>query len=575
MIHVSLVVVGKFYIEGAQAWRTAQLIMAVAAVTGLGACSSSGEGDNGGTEGTESAGELIDYGACDACELNGPGEGAITEYFARFAMPVERSGCTTLHRPHSENRWNVFYPGRCAGCSMPNHMGAASFDNTLIVSWVASAAYEDTESPNERKFGHLSTFTFTEEAGFTKVSDFVFDECDHDMGEVAVSADGSVIGALCLSNRSDHDGKKDLILLEWTGGEITQDPTRREVVSGSAGGWAGQWDISLNHDLTHYYIAATTVLDGGHRGMTRFAWNRQAAEKTASGSCGGGHPTTNRITHNSSEDAWSLFCRMDTKSINWVLNGTSDLDGVTEKLGEWSTTSLSDTPGGLHNGISLGQNGWLVAATGPFDLFDDVPNNDRKDALRDQQIGLRHLPASMSEFQENPDDAPWQWIETGSVCAPTNGSKRLAGMVQLNNFGMGGEDSGRVLLGYSPTRGHTSSDEFHAVEIDTEGNFLHAPVVLQRGGWGVDNTGTHMPGSGCVVFPYTWTPDEPEEGVQSGYPKFEQSVSDRSAFLKLTALCPTGPAPTSTAPSCSLQQSDLIQAADADDIAAQDQCPSY
>lgn len=490
-------------------------------------------------------------------------------------MPVERDDCSTLHRPHSENRWNVFYPGRCAGCGIPNHIGATSFGDTVIVSWVASAAYEDSESPNERKFGHLSTFGFTQEAGFTKVSDFVFDECTHDMGEVAVSPDGSVIGALCLADRPDHEGKKSLLLLEWSGGEITQTPDSVQVVSSSAGGWAGQWDISLDNDLSHYFIAATTVLDGGHRGMTRFVWDREAGEKLAGGSCGGGHPTTNRITHNAEDDSWSLFCRMDQKSINWVLNGTSDYDGTNEQLGEWSTTDLSDTPGGLHNGISLGANGWLVAATGPWDLFNGVPNAERKDALSDQQIGLRRLPSTVAELRDNPDGYPWRWIETDTVCSPTNGENRLAGMVQLHNFGLGGENSGRVLLGYSPTRKHTSSNEFHAVEIDAEGNFLHAPVVLQRGGWGVDNLGTYMPGSGCVVFPYAWTPDDTEEGVQSGYPKFEENLTGRSEFLKFTALCPASNTSPSAGAACTLQRSDLIEADESTDVAHEAECPNY
>ena len=547
--------------------RPRSAALALAPLLGLAACTSSSAGDSGET-GT-------DYGACAACEVHEPGETAIREYFARFQMPVEREGCTTLHRPHSENRWNVFYPGRCAGCGIPNHIGAASFENTVIVSWVASAAYADAESPNLEKYGHLSTFTFTEAEGFTKVSDFVFPECDSDMGEVAVSPDGSVIGALCLADRDDHEGKKDLLLLEWTGGEITQTPDSVQTVSSSAGGWAGQWDISLNNELSHYYIAATTVLDGGHRGMTRFVWDRATNEKLAAGSCGGGHPTTNRITHNAEDDTWSLFCRMDQKSINWVFNGSSDFDGTNESLGEWTTTDLSDTPGGLHNGISLGRDGWMVAATGPWDLFEGVPNEDRKASLVDQQIGLRHLPATHAELRESPNDYPWTWIETDTVCAPTNGEDRLAGMVQLHNFGLGGENSGRILMGYSPTRTHTASNEFHAVEIDTDGNFLHAPIVLQRGGWGVDNTGTYMPGSGCVVFPYTWTPDDDEQGVQTGYPKFEESITNRSEYMKLTALCPASATAPNRSESCSLQRSQLIEAADMTPAVTEAECPSF
>lgn len=516
--------------------------------------------------------------ACATWEVKDAGEGAIREYFARFKMPVERDGCTTLHRPHSENRWNVFYPGRCAGCGIPNHIGAASFGDTLIVSWVASAAYQDTAEPDLRKFGHLSTFTFTEAAGFAKVSDFVFAQCDHDMGEVTVSPDGAVIAALCLADRTDHPEKKDLILMEWTGGAITQTPDFTTVVSQSAGGWAGQWTLSLDNALTHYNIAATTVLDGGHRGMTRFVWDRAARTKGPGESCGGGHPTTNRFAHNRSSDTWSLFCRMDQKSINWVVNDATDQAGAATQIGEWTTTDLSDTPGGLHNGISLGPDGWLVAATGPFDLFDGVPSNMRDVALEDQQFGLRRLPLSVAELRDHPETYPWRWIDRDLVPPAAGGSKPLPGMVQLHNFGTDGEQSGRILLGYSPTRGHTSSDQFHAVEIDAEGNFLHAPVVLQRGGWGVDNVGTYMPGSGCVVFPFTWVDPaegEPESGVRTGYPTFEQSVQERSEYLKLTALCPGGDRPTKPAAKCTMSHSALVEAPEAPEAPHAAACAAF
>lgn len=563
-------------------WRFAPLVMFVGAVVVSVACSDtdsnsgSGSGSSSGASSGSSSGDLGT--TCDSWTVVDANEGSIREYFARFQMPVERNGCTTLHRPHSENRWNVFYPGRCAGCGIPNHIGAASFGDTLIVSWVASAAYQDTAEPNLRKFGHLSTFTFSEKDGFAKVSDFVFEQCDADMGEVTVSPDGSVIAALCLANRTDHAEKKNLILMEWTGGKITQTPDYTTEVSQSAGGWAGQWGLSLNKDLTHYNIAATTVLDGGHRGMTRFVWDRAARVKGPGESCGGGHPTTNRITHNLSSDTWSLFCRMDQKSINWVVNDATNQAGAAEQLGEWTTTDLSDTPGGLHNGISLGPGGWLVAATGPFDLFEGVPVDQRKVALEKQQFGLRRLPLTIAELRDKPENFPWRWIDRNRVPPPADGSKPLPGMVQLHNFGIGGEASGRILLGYSPVRAHTAASQFHAVEIDSDGNFLHAPVVLQRGGWGVDNVGTYMPNSGCVVFPYTWedpAQGAPESGVRIGYPAFEQSVQERSEYLKLMALCPGGSKPAGPAPSCTTIRSQLTEAPEATKVPSEPVCPSF
>ena len=130
-------------------------------------------------------------------------------------------------------------------------------------------------------------------------------------------------------------------------------------------------------------------------------------------------------------------------------------------------------------------------------------------------------------------------------------------------------------MGYTPTRGHTRSGEFHAVEVDKNGELLHDPVLLQRGGWGIDTLGTHMPGSGCVVFPYTWTSDDPENGPGKGYPKIEEDVSKRSQYLKFTALCPNDDAPRARPDGCNLQRSSLSEAAprSSEDHAAE--CPSF
>jgi hypothetical protein len=47
-----------------------------------------------------------------------------------------------------------------------------------------------------------------------------------------------------------------------------------------------------------------------------------------------------------------------------------------------------------------------------------------------------------------------------------------------------------------------------------------------------------MPGSGCVVFPFTSNLDYPEKGIKGGYPRTYDSIADRSRFIKMTALCP-------------------------------------
>jgi hypothetical protein len=519
-------------------------------------------------------------GSCPTCVGSTPTGSPIKEYFARFRMPIERNGCTTLHRPHSVRRWSVFYTGRCAACGIPSRISSAAFGNTLIVSWVGSATYGGSSEPNKRRFGHLSTFTFTEEGGFKKTNDFVYDECDYDMGSVTVSPDGSVIGALCISDRPDHAYQNNVILYEWTGGQITQTPELKKVIVSSAGGWSyGHWDLSLNNKLSHYYVTAKTVTDdGAHEGMTRFALNRQSHEEEHPGSCGGGHPTSNRIVHNKHDDTWSVFCRMDANSINWVFAGTPGDGGSNATIGSYAYSTLSDTPGGLHNAISLGSDGWLVAATGPFDLWKGLGGataTTLKAKLVDQQIGLRRLPRTMKELQGNEAKYPWNWIDVDDVCAPTKGGERLAGIVQLHNWGLGGEDSGRILMGYAPTRGHTAAGEFHVVEVDKNGLSLHDPVLLKRGGWGIDTLGTYMPGSGCVVFPYTWVPDAPENGPGSGYPAIEEAVTGRSEFLKFTAICPSGSPLRKSPGKCQTQPSTFSEATPSSPPSYQSECPTF
>jgi hypothetical protein len=413
------------------------------------------------------------------CGLKASGaDSNISEYFDRFSMPVVRNGCKALHRPHSMRPYSINYTGRCGGCKAPNRIHSAAFDNTVIVSWAASANHGDPSERNSketqnRRCGHLSTFSFTETDGFKKVSDFAFDECNFDMGAVTVSDDGSVIGAICLANKPDSPQKIGY-LYEWTGGKVTQTPNKKSVVSTSLGGNAlqhGHWDLSLDKDASDYYISVATVSkDGAHQFVNRYSLNRSTGVKSQGTGCGG-HPTANRIVHNDYYDNWSVFCREGTKNLTWGFADTRGPKNYT-LLGRWNPTSFTDAPGGVHNGISLGKKGWLLAATGPFDLYKDTPNiAEAKKRLVSQQIGIRHLPNSpttlTNALSQNPESYPWKWIPVKNVCQPTQSSnERLVGMVQIHNWGKGGENSGRTLLAYSPKRGHTTANEYHAVEIN-------------------------------------------------------------------------------------------------------------
>ncbi len=224
----------------------------------LSACGGgSNAGKNSGGDGTGASGNSTGSGGAgtdggSGVGAAGPGASptGITEYHGEFMMPVERNGCSTLHRPQSTPMWGISTTGRYAGAFVPSRMSAAAFGSTLIVSWVGSADYTDafveTVDKNKARYGHLSTFDFTEADGFSKVSDFYFEGCTKDMGSVAVSPDGKVIGALCLAiddgkigdyqdsapepNPDQTDAHKatqdEMYLLEWTGGKITQTPDK-------------------------------------------------------------------------------------------------------------------------------------------------------------------------------------------------------------------------------------------------------------------------------------------------------------------------------------------------------------
>ncbi|MFK7988496.1 MAG: hypothetical protein AB8I08_20915 [Sandaracinaceae bacterium] len=554
-------------------------------------------------------------GPCWGCDGSRPPQGPapIREYFSEFMMPVERDECTTLHRPQAQRRWSIFQAGRCAGCGVPSRMSSAAFGDTLIVSWVGAANYTGTgaEEPQRMAYGHLSTFTFTEDAGFQQINDFHYEGCNFDMGSVAVSEDGGVIGALCLA-RDDAligdylneepadpelaDNQMDMYLFEWTGGEITQQPDTIVRLSQRAGGWNyGHWDLSLSNDLAHYFVEQKAT-GGGHETELHYAIDRMdgyakvAGRWTDGSNCGGGHTISNRITRNAQADSWSVFCSLDNRRMRWHpvpnQNYVSTVDrpdlGIEQgdrvsivTIGQFSTWGeIGVAAGGVANMISLGGDGWLAAGLGPFDIFDGTSQrNERPERLVDQQIGFRRLPLTIEEFVENEGDYEWNWVDQDDLCAPTRGRDPRVGMAQIHNWGLGGEDSGRVLLGYSPAVTHPGrTNEYHVVEVDPAGTPLHDPVLLQRGGWGVDSLGTYMPGSGCVVFPHTWIDDTEEHPVS--YPQHQHALTDRSQYLKLTALCPSGSEPRRSPGECRTQLSELHESAPSISTDHVAECPS-
>lgn len=394
------------------------------------------------------------------------------------------------------------------------------------------------------------------------MDDFWYEDCNHDMGQVAVNSDGSVIGALCVA-RENHviEGAKrepqfgtntaagrrrKMYLFEWTGGQITQTPDRIVLLQTNIGGaHYGHWALSLSSDSSRYFVKLkVSVHHGAHESAVsyyilrneNYRLDNSISSKTG---CGNGHTISNRVVYNSFNGVWSQMCGVDSeRAVRWT---TTNFKRTT--LLSFERAGPVDYPaGGAANMISLGENGMLASALGPEDVYEELPPGSRNDArqfsLEDQKIGIKKLPLTVKELEANQTSYPWRWI---TPCGPTRQKNAVrAGIVQLHNWGQGGESSGRYILGYSPSmRFQGYSDEFHAVEINEQGEFLHDPVVLETGGWGEDSLGAYMPGSGCVVYPHAWFGGRTAPfSKEPDYNDQNDPITDRSIYMRLTALCP-------------------------------------
>jgi hypothetical protein len=444
-------------------------------------------------------------------------------------------------------------------------MWAASCGNTIFVSWVGSY-HNGTDGSEHDRYGHISTFNFTEADGFKKVDDVWFKMCDVNMGEITVSKNCSIIGVICETNYKNTSNGfefqpinetlpnllKNMYLFEWTNGKITSEPERAVLLSDRGGGWNfGHLSLKLNNDATRYDFNLKSSIFGNdsvwheHRadGYVLRLENYDIYEPLGRMRICGSHAIHFRLTHNEFHDLTTQVCSGDDRILNWRNRNSTE----NEVLATFKANNTWYPEGGVGNTISVSEKGWMTSALGPEGLVMDVNNPDPD--LENQQIGIRLLPPTVHYYQTNDNSTyQWHWITPRNA---TKSSIRRAGLVQLMNWGMGGENSGRFLLGYSPSmifQGLT--DEYHAVEINEMGEFLHEPYVLQHGGWGEDSLGVHVPGSGCVVFPFAWF-DSPaphnELGVGPGgaYPSTTEHGQLRSQYLRLTALCPTNSSQTS------------------------------
>ena len=444
----------------------------------------------------------------------------------------------------------------------PEIMYTAAFGNTLIVGYQAIRSQYVS-------VGHVATFELNSGKASNLISDITFPYC-YKMGGITTNKDGSVIGVLCRgyidtdplskgdppgtisfidkyknnNNCTDWKGNcypmgwysdldSPLYLLEFTGGKVTDTPNSIVLVNHATGGWNyGHLSIDINSDSSVYFLdikitlgpSATNRHEGDiHFGIFRSNWTRKSL--TDGFACGPGHTISNRLAYNSVLDSFSRYCMIDTRhEVRWGTTPTpSNSDALILTPDDGTTYNFN---GGSMNIVSLGSKGWMASAVGP-----DIQQYNK---TKETTIGTIRLPNTHKEF--DPVKNQWNWLNLPEPISNT--TIKRAGMVNLANFGKGGEESGRLLVGWSPsmaTQGITK--EYLVQEINTNGNFVGSPLRLDKTGWGEDNEWVYIPATGCVAFPFTWMGNS---GPGSDFPIYNANTTTKT--LRVTTICPTSTA---------------------------------
>lgn len=187
-------------------------------------------------------------------------------------------------------------------------------------------------------------------------------------------------------------------------------------------------------------------------------------------------------------------------------------------------------PGGSAGFVSLGGDGWLALALGP-----DGSEVDEIRLKEARSMGLNNLPVDGNDFAAG-DGTEWTWLLVPN--AGTGDTPRF-GSANLTYFDTAGEDSERLLLGWSPSiefQGLTS--EYVVSEVDRQGRLRGEPLVLDAVGWGEDNRWVTMPDTGCVVFAFAWAG---ASGPGESYPTEGLDAAAYPTTMHLTSLCPGTP----------------------------------
>jgi len=510
-------------------------------------------------------------------------------------------------------RWTQRISGLCGQTCRngPRHMYSASFQDTFLLSWMSVDASVPEEQTGWVQYGNVSTFSVSETGEFTQEAQVDYqDRCEAVYG-LTTNDDGSVIAVLCKGYPESEllPGAVDLLetvrsedcdpgdiascypighycptgsplyIFEYTGGQVTSTPDRIIHVNHAVGGWNyGHHELSLNQDGDTYFLALKVTNNGcDHEGLKHFAVRRTPdvayVRLTDEWACGGGHTTVNRLAYNRAHDYWSIFCTNDLcddreqypsgrcLGVKWTtVPGTSYLgvEGAPgyhegeELLSFEAPQSSWNLPGGSAALASLGEDGWLALALGP-----DGSESDEIRLNEARSMGLIGLPVDGNTFAEETG-YDWNWL---LVPTANDGSVPRFGSANLTYFDTAGENSERLLLGWSPSiefQGLTR--EYVVSEVDRQGRLRGETLVLEAAGWGEDNRWVTMPNSGCVVFAFAWAG---EGGPGDSYPIEGEDPTAYPTTLHVTSLCPgTSDPPQLTEPTDDAPSPDYVAPAD-------------
>ncbi|MCU0664938.1 MAG: hypothetical protein MUC50_21765 [Myxococcota bacterium] len=562
------------------------------------ACTSCNSTKEGGTDSTDFGTE----GPGVDTSLNDPGTVTVNESSSNIAQLTQSHEMPLPIAP--TQRWTVRTNGLCGGHSCrngPRHMYSAAFNDTLLVSWMAVSEVDPTKQyGNVATFrvddqGH---FTLLRNVSFEKSCQATYGISTNSDGSIiavlcqAKLEAGLFPGAINLLDTrrtpnctEDWEGRcypighfsgidSPLYIFEYTGGAVTGKPDRMVLINHSIGGWKmGHHELMLNQAQDTYFVhlkvTAGPSEDNRHEGLVHFAVRRtgnfEYVAVTDGWSCGGGHVLANRMAYNSHHDTWSMLCTLDLcRYPNQYENGRCDgiswytVPGVTktpavtftgDNLLDLEHISDWEHSGGSGTLLSLGVDGWLALAAGPgYAAATPKPST----------IGLLHLPLSVPELEPSRIATKVPVYENGSLTGQQDairyqwdwlylpepdeslGLEKRAGMANMAYFDTKGEDSERLLIGWSPTMEFQGiAKEYVVSEMDRNGKLRGEALRLPKSGWGEDNLWTTMPNSGCVVFPFAWVGDSPG----SDYPIEGDDATKFPTTIYMTSLCPRGDQP--------------------------------